>query len=194
MEVYKPALFLQTFSHTSLLPSSLFQGLIENFPHVGWKKLRMFDALSPLAQEPRSSHCFAARSPSLLSLFLGSHPFPAAAFRSALPVLFSEYPAKKTGRGGEEWLCFKTPRITHLIPSSLFYHPSFHYPLSISQGWTFTSPLLCSASSNYCSLELHYFSSYKDGVKIEFMEPNYIFSIQELTVYFTSQNWDRWKN
>lgn len=35
MEVYKPALFLQTFSQTPLLPSSLFQGLIENFPRVG---------------------------------------------------------------------------------------------------------------------------------------------------------------
>lgn len=38
MEVYKPAMFLQTiFSQTPLLPSILFQDLIENFPYVGWK-------------------------------------------------------------------------------------------------------------------------------------------------------------
>lgn len=98
MELYKPAMFLQTmFSQTPLLPSSLFQDLIENFPPVGWKNHEMFDVLSPLAQEPCSSHCFVARSPSVLFTFLGSNPFSAAVFRSALPVLFSEYPAKKTG-------------------------------------------------------------------------------------------------
>lgn len=45
MEVYKPAMFLQTpLSQTHILPSSLFQDLIEKFPPVGWKKQKMLDA------------------------------------------------------------------------------------------------------------------------------------------------------
>lgn len=75
MEVYKPATFLQTlFSQTPLLPSSLFQDLIENFPCVGWKKLQMLDVLSP---SHRSRAPLTALLPDLLlcSLFsLGLTP------------------------------------------------------------------------------------------------------------------------
>lgn len=75
MEVYKPAMFLQTlFSQTLLLPSSLFQDLIENFPRVGWKKFQMFDVFSSLH---RSRAPLTALLPDLLlcSLFsLGLTP------------------------------------------------------------------------------------------------------------------------
>lgn len=129
------------FSQTPLLPSSLFQDLIEKFSPRGGKNSAVFDVLSPLAQETCSSCSFVTRSLSVPFTFLGSNPFSAAVFRSALPVLSSEYPANKAGSEGEVRLCFRTPWITHLTPSSLFHCPSFHYSLSIFQAWTFTSPL-----------------------------------------------------
>lgn len=115
MEIYKPAMFLQTnniFSNTS--PTSQF---ISRFNWKAWglEKLKVFDVLSPPAQEPCSSCSFVTRSLSMLFMFLGSNPFSAAVFRSALPVLFPEYPADKTGSEGEVWLHFKIPWITHLL-------------------------------------------------------------------------------
>lgn len=89
MEIYKLAVFFKQtmFSQTPLLPSSLFEGLIEKFSPRGGK-LSEFDVVSPLAP--------LWPDLSVLFVFPGSNPFSAAVFRSYFPLNIQ--PTKQEGK------------------------------------------------------------------------------------------------
>lgn len=131
----------------------------------------MFYVLSPFAQEPCSSCSFVTRSLSMLFTFLGSNPFSAAVFRSAFPVLYSEYPANKTGTT----VVFQNTMHHPLNPLVTVFLSFLSLSLVHLSGLNFYLSSLCSTFSNYLSLQLYYFSSYKDSIKIEFIKLNYIF-------------------
>lgn len=166
------------FAQAPLLPSSLFPDLIEKFSLEGWKNSTCLMCFHP-SHRP-SLLCFVPRSLSVLFVFLGSNPFPAAVFRSALPVLFSERPSNKTGSRGEVWLCFRAPRIT---PNCLGAGLLCLVRLS---GVNFYFCSVCSTFSNYLSLQLHYFSSYQGSIKMELIIPNAIFCPGTGNVFYFS--------
>lgn len=119
MEIYKPAVFLQTmFSQTPRLPSSLFQDLIENFPHVGWKKNS--ECLICSHPWPRSCAPLTALLPKLLLCSLYSLDLtPSLLLLSE--VLFLRFSLNSQPRKQEEkekcgCVFQNTLWISHLIP------------------------------------------------------------------------------